>query len=730
MDPTTGQYHAEPGETPQGITKKLTGQFERTAELYAANPSHPQGSRVWNIPPGWLLYDRDTGAVTTSRSYTVLKDDTPYKIAQKMGAFSRPKWWSEFRAANPSKTVTNGNWTSLYPGEEIGIPDEWPENPYAKPVGGSSTPPTPGFPGPTQNSTMDGSVIANAQILIAAWARRYNACDPADFGAIPSDVQGLMDARTQRALVSFQMWWNKWNPSRTVRADGTLDAATQNALKEAVFSPAPSYGQQPPSPQPQPPAPAPQLPTVPQLPALPPGFEVLPSSKPGNVLLKTPFGSFDVPVSAGSKPGTIMLEVPVLGKVEIPTPVLSQPPPPPPPPPSLPVPQFPSAPVGLPPGVEVLPSSKPGHVLLKTPYASWDVPVGPGSKPGTAVLEVPVLGKVEIPTSILPPAPPPPPLPQLPPAAPVGLPPGVEVLPSAKAGHVLLKTPYGSWDVPVGPGSKPGTATLDVPVLGKVEVPTSVLPPVPAPKPAPPAPPQPPSVPALPPGVEVHPSNKAGHVLLKTPYGSWDVPVGPGSKPGTATLDVPVLGKVEVPTSVLPPAPKPPPPPAEIGPLDANMPEADRASAESVLKNTTDPGLLDMAATMFEGMGYPKSAAAMRAKAASIRAQMPAGLYPLDPTLPAESRQLAEYVLMNGQDPDALDAMAQSFAEQGYPIAAQSLAARASALRDAQPDPYDAPQYPFPAPAPSPGADGGSASSGGSSALPLLALLGAFEIMG
>ena len=152
----------------------------------------------------------------TRRSYTVKKDDTPYKIAQMMGAFSRPKWWAELRAANPSKTVTNGNWTSLYPNEEIGIPDAWPEHPLAKPCN-PATPTIPGFPGPVQNSTMDVGVVANTQILVAAWARRHGACDPLDFGLQPSDFSGLVDARTQRALVSFQLWWNKWNPARTLR---------------------------------------------------------------------------------------------------------------------------------------------------------------------------------------------------------------------------------------------------------------------------------------------------------------------------------------------------------------------------------------------------------------------------------------------------------------------------------------------------------------------------------
>ncbi|UQA58594.1 LysM peptidoglycan-binding domain-containing protein [Polyangium aurulentum] len=126
VEPSTGTYHALPGETPHGIAKKLTGQVERVAELFAANPGKSESSPVWNIPPGWLLYDRETGAITTTRKYVVQSGDSPSSIAKKLGAVSRPKWFAELRDANPQKPVKNGNFVSLHAGEELGVPDAWP----------------------------------------------------------------------------------------------------------------------------------------------------------------------------------------------------------------------------------------------------------------------------------------------------------------------------------------------------------------------------------------------------------------------------------------------------------------------------------------------------------------------------------------------------------------------------------------------------------------------------
>ncbi|WP_206079662.1 hypothetical protein [Polyangium spumosum] len=424
VDPTRGTYHALPGETPHGITKKLTGQTERTQELLAANPGKPDSDPVWNIPPGWLHYAGDTGAVLpTARKYLVVKDDWPQKIASKLGAFpARAKWWSELRAANPHKATENGNWTYLYPGEEIGIPNEWPDHPLAVAVDGvPAQPSTPGVPAPGKTTTLDPAVVPHTQALLASWAlRNPGDCNPSDFGRNPMDLVSGFTPRTTQALASFQTWWNKKQPNRPLATTGELDQATYNALVEennasgTVFSGGTKTEEQTTTQQTQESASPPPLPSLPsradapQAPSaeLPPGVSVQASSKPGHVLLVTPMGSFDLPATPGSKPGTVVVDVPLLGKREIPAPAASQQqstpsPPPPPPPPAAPL-------AGLPPGVSVQASTKPGHVLVVTPMGSFDLPASPGSKPGTVFVDVPLLGKHEIPAPTAQPTPEPP----------------------------------------------------------------------------------------------------------------------------------------------------------------------------------------------------------------------------------------------------------------------------------------------------------------------------------
>ncbi|TKC90543.1 hypothetical protein [Polyangium fumosum] len=399
VDPTTGTYHAVPGETPHGITKKLTGQTERTQELLAANPGKPESDPAWNIPPGWLHYAGDTGAnLITARKYVVMKDDWPQKIATKLGACpDRLKWWSELKAANPHKTTQSGsgNWVSLFAGEEIGIPDAWPEHPLAVPIHATPTQPsTPGVPGPGKTTTLDPAVVPHTQALLASWAlRNPGDCNPSDFGRNPMDLVSGFTRRTTQALASFQTWWNKKQPTRPLPTTGELDQATYNALVEennaagTPFDNASSGGTKADGQSTSEPK------TAPTTAGLPSGVSVQSSTKPGHVLVVTPMGSFDLPATPGSKPGTVIIDVPLLGKYEIPAPTAQQqstPPPPPPPPPAA-----PSA--GLPAGVSVQPSTKPGHVLVVTPMGSVDLPATPGSKPGTVVVDVPLLGKYEIP---------------------------------------------------------------------------------------------------------------------------------------------------------------------------------------------------------------------------------------------------------------------------------------------------------------------------------------------
>ncbi len=237
VDPTTGTYHAVPGETPHGITKKLTGQTERTQELLAANPSKPESDPVWNIPPGWLHYSGETGQnLITVRKYVVIKDDWPQKIATKLGACpARVKWWSELKAANPHKaTQSGGNWVSLFPGEEIGIPDAWPEHPLAAPINAVPTQPsTPGVPAPGKTTTLDPAVVPHTQALLANWAlRNPSDCNPSDFGRNPADLVSGFTPRTTQALASFQTWWNKKQPTRPLPTTGELDQTTYHALIE------------------------------------------------------------------------------------------------------------------------------------------------------------------------------------------------------------------------------------------------------------------------------------------------------------------------------------------------------------------------------------------------------------------------------------------------------------------------------------------------------------------
>ena len=375
VDPTRGTYQALPGETPHGITKKLTGQTERTQELLAANPGKPESDPVWNIPPGWLHYAGDTGAtLITARRYLVLKDDWPQKIATKLGACpARVKWWSELKTANPHKPTQSGsgNWVSLFAGEEIGIPDVWPEHPLAVPINTApAQPSTPGVPAPGKTTTLDPAVVPHTQALLASWAlRNPSDCNPSDFGRNPMDLVSGFTPRTTQALASFQTWWNKKQPTRPLPTTGELDQATYNALVEENNASGPPFqtvpsGETTTTQQTQESASPPSPPSAAPSAGLPPGVSVQASTKPGHVLVVTPMGSFDLPATPGSKPGTVVVDVPLLGKHEIPAPTASQqqtttsPPPPPPPPPP---PAAPSA--GLPPGVSVQTSTKPAMSL-------------------------------------------------------------------------------------------------------------------------------------------------------------------------------------------------------------------------------------------------------------------------------------------------------------------------------------------------------------------------------
>ena len=171
-------------------------------------------------------------------------------------------------------------------------------------------------------------------------------------------------------------------------------------------------------------------------------------------------------------------------------------------------------------------------------------------------------------------------------------------------------------------------------------------------------------------------------------------------------------------------------------PLDAHMSEQDKQTVRSMIQTTTEPGHLEMAGTMYEGLGYPLAAAALRAGAEAIRTTKmpPLAPYTLDANLPTDSREMVDYAMKNGRDPATLDSMAQSFAEQGYPLTAKALADRAAALRSfpnsgAEYPPAPTPNPNLPAPPPNPAPTPTSAHGSSSGVLPLIALLGAFHLM-
>jgi hypothetical protein len=363
IDPATRTYHAEPGETAAGIAKKLTGRAERAVDLLAANPGHRDGDPLWIVPPGWMHFaalpetgdvdEDDTGA--TSRVYIVKTGDTPVGIATQSGAkAARGKWWSELKAANPQiPTKDDGaGFQYFYAGQQLWIPEEWPQSAMFQTAGQPPTPqqpkPSPGptppqpqppglpvpsmpsipLPNTTPNTTIDAGVIGHTQSMLALWnIRNPGACNPPDYGQGVQDFTGTSTMRTMQALQSFQFWYNRSYPSTApLRMDGVLDDPTYKSLINVTVAtipipgtapgPLPKPGQQPPQPQqPQqgtPPGPIPGIPAIPGLPlgGAPPPFQGVPGIHGGVPGLggstpfpgpnATPLGT--VPMSGNAQP--------------------------------------------------------------------------------------------------------------------------------------------------------------------------------------------------------------------------------------------------------------------------------------------------------------------------------------------------------------------------------------------------------------------------------------------
>jgi hypothetical protein len=765
VDPTTGTYHAAPGETPHGITKNLTGQVERVQELLAANPGKPEASPVWNIPPGWLLYARETGALGTARKYVVQKADFPLGIAKKLGAApARAQWWAELRTANPHKPLKNGNWSSLYAGEELGIPDEWPEHKLAVPV--SSAPGTPGLPGAGSNVTLDAGVPREVQLSLAKWGVRYPAdCDPADYGRTAADFTGIMDQRTGKALASFQNWWNKQHPTRLVRVDGVLDQATLNVLRETdkmISASVPALPAQPwfpPPPAPSTQAPPAQPPAAQQPPLdahLPPEYKqqvrhylatVTDPLLLENAAMVADMGGYPLAAQALRARAA---EVKSSGQ---PQPPAQQQPPATAPAPSWPVPSMPWPPPAQQPPTQ----GQPPPAQQQQPPAAQPPPLDAHLPPGyqqqvrnyLATVTDPLLLEnaamvadmggyplaaqalraraAEVKSSGQPQAPAQPPAQQQPPA----------------------QSPAPSWPVPSMPWPPPAQ---------QQQPPTQGQPP--------PAQQQQPTLDAhLPPEYQQQVRNYLAAVtdplLLENaamvadmggyPLAAKALRARAAEVKSSGQPQAPAQPPPAQPAQQQPPALPWPPPPAQQQqqppaqpsqqqqPLDAHMPAAYQETVRNYIATVTDPLQLESAAKLAETLGYPMAAQALRARAAVLKAasppaqqppaqqppaqqppaqQPPVQQPPLDSHMPADQQETFRDYLRSCLDPLHMEYVARAY-DQGYPLAAQALRARAAELRA---EGYGPPPFDFPDP-PAQQEHASGTNNDGDSLLPVLALV-------
>ena len=123
------------------------------------------------------------------------------------------------------------------------------------------------------------------------------------------------------------------------------------------------------------------------------------------------------------------------------------------------------------------------------------------------------------------------------------------------------------------------------------------------------------------------------------------------------------------------------------------MPEKDRQIVQSILTNETRPESLAWVATMYESMGYPFTAAALRARINALTV-------PLDANMPEQTRQIVRSILQNETHPESLEMAAGMYEAMGYPYAGYALRQRGSYLRTGQthstptPSPDDTPGVP------------------------------------
>ena len=115
-------------------------------------------------------------------------------------------------------------------------------------------------------------------------------------------------------------------------------------------------------------------------------------------------------------------------------------------------------------------------------------------------------------------------------------------------------------------------------------------------------------------------------------------------------------------------------------PLDANMSEKDRQVVQSILTNETRPESLTWVANMYEAMGYPLATAALRARANALSVQ-------LDTNMPEDQKQIVRSILQNETHPESLDMAAGMYEAMGYPYAGQALRQRSAQIRMGQTSP-------------------------------------------
>lgn len=140
---------------------------------------------------------------------------------------------------------------------------------------------------------------------------------------------------------------------------------------------------------------------------------------------------------------------------------------------------------------------------------------------------------------------------------------------------------------------------------------------------------------------------------------------------------------------------------------------------QSILTNETRPDSLAWAANVYEAMGYPLAAAALRARMNALSA-------PLDVNMPEDQKQIARSILQNETRPEALEMAAGMYEAMGYPYAGQALRQRAAYLRGglSQGTPVDLPDMPV-VMYPSNPQQTAAPEETKNSLLPLLAILGA-----